>query len=220
MLEVGFPLIDHVDLYIPSFDEKYTKKSAGELIPMENREIRYRNPVFSITVGPAATRTFYLRCQDNGSVPFPVTLWEPGAFFASVKNRQIILGAYYGSLLIIILYNSLIFLTVRIRSYFFYVIFVVSYLFWQLIYNGLANEYLWPNSPWLTHWLMPFLICATAISALLFVRDFLQTKENAPGLHRWFSLLLAGLILVALLSFYPGFTLAILLPPWHAFFLP
>jgi len=176
---------------------------------MENREIRYRNPVFSITVGPATSRTFYLRCQDSGSVPLPVTLWEPGAFFSSVKNRQIVLGGYYGSLLVIILYNSLIFLTVRIRSYFFYVIFVVSYLFWQLIYNGLANEYLWPNSPWITHWLMPFFICTTAISALLFVRDFLRTRENAPGLHKWFSLLLGGFILVALLSFFPGFTLAI-----------
>ncbi len=205
LLEVAFPLIDHVDLHTPNSDLQYTKRQAGEIIPINYRQIQYRNPVFPITLKPGTELPFYLRYQDNGSVPLPLLLWEPTAFRKHVENEQLLLGMYYGSLVIIILYNLVIFLSVRIRSFLYYIIFVSTYLFWQMMYNGLGNEYLWPNFPWLTNKLMPLFICATGIGALQFTRVFLNTKETAPTLNYCLFLLLLCFIAVPILSFHPNF---------------
>lgn len=205
LLKIGFPLLDHADLFVPNGTGEFTQKIGGELVPLGRREVQLRYPVFLLTVPPGPAQTYYLRCQDNGSAPLPLTLWEETAFLKRVNNERLLLGIYYGALLSIILYNSLIFLTVRIRSYLYYVLFASLYLCWQMIYNGLANEYLWPASPWITHRIMPILICVTGASATQFTRAFLDTGKNVPRLHTGLSLLMAAYGATALLALLPRF---------------
>jgi len=206
LLEAAFPLIDSVDLYIPDGTGGYDTLRGGELVVGSRWPPRHRNPVFPITLPPERQQTYYLRYQDNGSVPLPLILWEPDAFLKNTTKQHLLFGLYYGCLLAILLYNTVIFLTVRIRSYLYYVIFASFYLIWQLVYNGLANQFLWPGVPWLTHRIMPFLICATGMSGLQFARSFLATKVNVPVVHKLLSLLMAGFVAIMVLSLNPRFT--------------
>jgi class 3 adenylate cyclase len=206
LLEAAFPLIDSVDLYIPNGTGGYDIRRGGELVGGNRGQPRHRNPVFAITLPPERQQTYYLRFQYNGSVPLPLILWEPDAFLKHTTRQYLLFGLYYGCLLAIILYNTVIFLTVRIRSYLYYVIFATFYLIWQLVYNGLANQFLWPQAPWFTNRIMPFLICVTGMSGLQFARSFLGTKENVPVAHTLFSLLMAGFAAIMVLSVNPRFS--------------
>jgi class 3 adenylate cyclase len=206
LLEAAFPLIDSVNLYIPNRTGGYDTLLGGELVGGNRGQPRHRNPVFSITLPPDSQQIYYLRFEDNGSVPLPLILWEPNTFLKHTTRQYLLFGLYYGCLLAIILYNSVIFLTVRIRSYLYYVIFAAFYLIWQLVYNGLANQFLWPQAPWLTHRIMPFLICVTGMSGLQFARSFLHTKENVPAVHTLLSLLMAGFAAIMVLSVNPHFS--------------
>jgi adenylate cyclase len=206
LLEAAFPLIDSVDLYIPNTAGGYNTLRGGELVVDNKWPPRHRNPVFPITLSPESRQTYYIRYQDNGSVPLPLILWEPDAFLKNTTQQHLLFGLYYGCLLAILLYNTVIFLTVRIRSYLYYVIFAAFYLIWQMVYNGLANQFLWPQVPWLTHRIMPFLICATGMSGLQFARSFLATRENVPGMHKLLSLLMAGFVAIMVLSLNPRYT--------------
>jgi len=144
LLEAAFPLIDSVDLYVPNSTGGYNTMRGGELVGGIRGKPRHRNPVFPITLPPERQQTYYIRFQDKGSVPLPLILWEPDTFLKNTTRQYLLFGLYYGCLLAIILYNTVIFLTVRIRSYLYYVIFAACYLIWQLVYNGLANQFLWP----------------------------------------------------------------------------
>jgi len=206
LLEAAFPLIDSVDLYIPNTTGGYDKMRGGELVGGNRGQPRQRNPVFPITLPPERQLTYYIRLQDNGSVPLPLILWEPDTFLKNTTRQYLLFGLYYGCLLAIILYNTVIFLTVRIRSYLYYVIFAACYLLWQLVYNGLANQFLWPQVPWLTHRIMPFLICVTGMSGLQFARSFLATRENVPVAHKLLSLLMACFAAIMVLSVNPHFS--------------
>jgi class 3 adenylate cyclase len=207
LLEAAFPLIDSIDLYLPDHAAgAYQRIAGGELVGADKRPLPHRNPVFSIPLTASRTQTYYLRYEDAGSVALPLLLWEPDAFIDSVNRQQLLFGLYYGFLLAIILYNLIIYLTVRITSYLYYLLFAAIYLFWQLVYNGLANQYLWPGAPELTHRIMPVLICATGMSALQFARVFLNTKDHVPIVHRFLSLLMGGFAVIALLAINPHFT--------------
>ena len=209
LLEAGFPLIDHVDLYQPGEDSGFTVQKAGELIPIPERTFKYRNPVFPISIPAMTEKTFYIRYQDRGSVPFSLSLWQPDNFTNTIKDRQYGLGIYYGTMLVIIVYNLVIFLMVRIRSYLFYIIYVSVYVFWQMAYNGLASEYLWTSQPWLTDRIMPLLICATCLSALQFTKTFLKTRDTVPVHHRSITILMTALCLLSAVSLLPDFSLGI-----------
>lgn len=204
LLEIRFPRIDSVDLFLPGGDGTYRMKQAGELIPLARREIQHRNPVFIIDFPPMTTWTVYLRYQDRSSVPFSPILWQPEEFLSSVKYGQFSLGLYYGGMLLLLIYNIILFLMLRSRSYFFYIIYVASYLCWQFIYNGLGNEYLWPASPWLTNYLITPAICLTSISALQFTKTFLQTGKHTPRVDAAFTLLMVLFGGLAPLSIIPA----------------
>ncbi len=211
LLEVGFPLIDKVDLYIPATSGEYTIKKAGELIPVQQREIRYHKPVFSLTVRPGREQTFYIRYQDNGSVAFPLTLWTPESFARKIAKERFLLGVYYGAMLIMLLYNMIIYLTVGGRSYPYYVLYILCYIVWQMSYNGLAGEFLWPDLPWLTNQAIPFLISGSIFFAIQFTKIFLNTRKNTPRLHKLLSILMVGFVLVMAISLQPDYAVSVLL---------
>lgn len=211
LLEVGFPLIDQVDLYLPTADGGFMLKKGGESIPVSRREVRDRNPVFRIELAGLAASTCYLRYQDNGSVPFCLRLWEENAFNREARARQYLQGLFYGAMLIMICHNLIIYFAVRSRSYLYYVTYVACYLLWQTLYNGLANEYLWPDLPSFSNRLLPFLICACGLAAAQFTRSFLETKGVAPLLDSVLRLVMLVFIIVFLVSLQPNHTASIVL---------
>lgn len=202
LLEVGFPLIDNVDLYIPAATGGFTIKKAGELVPISDREFRYRNPIFPLSIPEHQGKTLYIRFQDSGSVPFSLALLDANTFTGKLKDQQYGLGIYYGAVLIIIIYNLTIFLMTGIKTYLHYVVYVGSYMLWQMTYNGLAGEYLWPGLPWLTNLAIPFLICASGLFALNFTRTFLRTAINTPRLDKVLAWLMVGFGLVMPLALF------------------
>ncbi len=208
LLEVTFPLLDHVDLYQQNETGKFIEKKAGELVPIKQREIEYRNPVFSITLEPQEEKTLYLRIQNYGSVVFTPKLWEPLFFSLKTTQERYIYGFYYGGMIIIALYNLIIFLMVRIRTFLFYVVYVACFILWQTAYNGFANEILWPEQPWLTNRATPFIICATCIWALQFTKSFLDTAANLPVMDRFIKLLMVSFGIGLVISFQPNYSVS------------
>ncbi len=218
LLETGFPLIDYVDLYSPQPGGTYTVMNAGELVPISERDINNRNSVFPIVVHPHTAQTYYIRYQDMGSVPFSLTLWEPSAFNVYVTNKQYGLGIYYGIMFIILFYNLVLYLMLRSKNYLYYMVYASSYVLWQMVYNGITNEYLWPHHPWITNLITPFLICASGFWALQFSRSFLDTRKYAPALNKVILWLMSAFAGVAILSLIPGFPAALPLSAVFAIF--
>ncbi|MCK5339697.1 MAG: hypothetical protein KAJ60_01420, partial [Desulfobulbaceae bacterium] len=210
LLEIGSPLIDNVDLYEYAAGGKVRVSRSGELVPFHQRAVPHRTPLFSIVLSPGEQQEYLIRFQDCGSVPFEPTLWEPSSFRRQAEKELYALGVYYGAMMIILLYNLIVYLMIRRKSYLTYVIYVSSYILWQMTYNGLSNVYLWPNHTWLTNHAIGFLICMTGIAALLFTITFLKTRKNTAKLHRYLVMLIVGFGVASLLSFQANNTVSIL----------
>ena len=98
LLEVGSPLIDQVDLYAPGSQGQYFRETSGLVVPVQKRTFQYRRPVFPLTLPPGVSRTFYMRFQDHGSVPYSIRLWDPTAFTYRTDAEKYALGLYYGAM--------------------------------------------------------------------------------------------------------------------------
>jgi PAS domain S-box-containing protein len=209
LLEVDYSLLDRVDIYLPRGDGSYQHKESGDLHPFRTREIRNRNLLVNLPLSALSGAPIYVRVQSESAIALPMTIWSQPAFNASDHHAQFLLGLYYGTILVMIVYSFMLLLTLRDLTYFYYLLFIINFGLYQAIMNGIAFEYLWPDSPWWNSNSMPLFVSLSGIGIAFFTRKFLDTGRHAPLLHKVLLGTALGSAAVAPLPFFCSYSLAI-----------
>lgn len=191
-LEVKYPLLDQIDLYTPTDTGGFTVLEAGDSFPFKSRTIQHRNNIFPVRLAPGEQKTLYLRCETTSSLNLPLTLHSPASLAGEISLEQTLLGIYYGILLVMMIYNFFIYLGLKDSTYLYYVLFVFTYMLFQLSVNGMAFQYFWPSRIWWANNCTPLFIFLAYIFATQFTRNILDTARNVPRLD---TILRAGLVL-------------------------
>ncbi|HSV46740.1 MAG TPA: 7TM diverse intracellular signaling domain-containing protein, partial [Ramlibacter sp.] len=199
LLEVGYPPLDKVDLWAPAGgDGAYVRQSGGDLLPFGSRAVPHRNHVLPLQLAPGQASTLYLRLESQGTVSAPVTLWKPAALWRSDQASYATLSLYFGLLLGLLLYNLLLFVSVRDVAYLVYVGFVAAMGTGQASLTGLGAQFLWPDALWWNSVSPPVALTATALFGLQFARSFLHSPVRLPALDRLMLAQLGGWLLALL----------------------
>jgi signal transduction histidine kinase/serine phosphatase RsbU (regulator of sigma subunit) len=207
-LKIGNPLINFIELYIPNSDNSYQKKIAGNHFTFKNRELQYRSNVFKISLNNA-DNVFYLRIKSSSSMSLPVILQTPEYFIENTLNEYIVLGVYYGILIVMIFYNLFVYTTVRDKNYLYYIIYITSNLMTMMSLNGISFQYFWPNNAWWTNISIPFFVFSNAFTVTLFSSSFLNLKKFSPGINRVLILVMIVSIFGMTSSFFLNYSIAI-----------
>jgi signal transduction histidine kinase/serine phosphatase RsbU (regulator of sigma subunit) len=206
-LEIAYPHLDYIELYIPGINNDYEKRTAGYKYKFENRYILYRNFVFKINLNQGLS-TFFIRIKSSSSVKFPVILQTPEYFSETTNSEYLVLGLYYGILLVMILYNLFVFFTVRDISYLYYIIYIIAFMLFTLSLNGLAFQYIWPESLWWAKVSTPFFIFLGIFTIGQFIRTFLDLKKLAPRSDKMVIVMMLICLTGMLLSVTAEYSLA------------
>lgn len=193
LLEIAYPLLNYLALYSFS-DGSYSAKETGTLFPFYEREFEHRNFVFPIVLKPGINN-FYLKCRTESSMDLPIYLWSYDAFQANERAENPIWWLYFGLLLTMIVYNILIFISIKDAKYLYYSLFIFGSSFFQFSLSGLSFQYLWPDQLyWVTH-NIPFFICFAIFWGTMFSKFYLDTKVILPYWDR-----IANYLMIAYLS--------------------
>ena len=170
-----------IDLFVPNVSigspHSWTTKRTEGRIAFKDREFQHRYPGFRLAIEPGEARTFYLRIGPVANLS--LVLWSQEAFAEQDHDAQMVLGAYYGIILVMALYNLFIFISLRDRSYLYYVVMVTFLGFWFTHWNGLFTEYLWPEGRWSWTQLHTLIFGLGSASIFKFVQSFLMTRVNS-----------------------------------------
>jgi methyl-accepting chemotaxis protein len=206
--ELTYPLMNYVDLYVPSGDG-FTVTKTGNKYPFFNREIEDKNFIFHLKNGPG-THVFYLRIETASSMNFIPILMTQKSYFKSIQTQLPLVWIYYGLMLIMMFYNLFIFFASRDRSYLLYVFFIVSYILFQMTLNGYSFQYLWPDAIWWGCNALPFFMCMALFSAGVFIRDVIEARHLFRNVDRLFIFVILPTILSwAIASLLVKYSLAI-----------
>lgn len=210
LLEIGNPLLDKIDLHVIQDGQVLQSYQTGDKLPFHNRPLTSRNFVVPLHL-PQSGLSIYIRIQTASSTQVPVILWQEDAFLRHQANNNFLQGLYFGGTFTIVIYNLLIFVTLRDRSYLYYVGFVVSAPLYFLALKGLGFRYIWPDIPaWNDHAIPVFLSCLVIFGAL-FTRRFLELKKISSAVD--YAILAFAVIGAAALvmSFYLPYQNSIIL---------
>ena len=184
LLEAAFPSLDQVDVFAPDSRGGWERQSGGDLRPFSERPYPHRNLVFPLPLGKGEARTVYLRVVSDGTLTIPLTLWAAEAFHSHDRESYALLSLYFGMLLALMLYNLLLWLSLRDPLFSSYVLFVAGMAVAQASMNGLGNQFLWPDWPAWGNISLPSGMALTGLFGALFTRRFLETRRTVPALDK------------------------------------
>lgn len=207
-LEIAYPLLDLIELYIPGPGNEFQKKTGGYDYTFNNRELNYRNVVFTINVQPG-NNFYYVKIKSSGTVTFPLVLQTPEYLVETSTIHYLILGMYYGILFVMILYNLFVFISVRDRSYLYYITYITSFMLFSFSLNGMAFQNFWPNSIWWQKISVPFLIFFGIFTIGQFIRSFLDLKTFSSLADKIVQLMMLLAFAGMVLSFTINYSIVI-----------
>lgn len=196
---IEYALLDHVALYRIDPDGRLTERLSGDRTPFASRDLALRNLNFELMLPPGQATDFYLRVVSESSIQVPMVLARPDAYMQSLLPGHIGLGLYYGIQIALLMYNLILWISVRDRNFLWYVLYAGTLGMLLLALNGLAFQYLWPQFPDWANLAIPIGIALSNLCMLQFSRSFLELARHAPRADRLLraSMLAAGAPLVA-----------------------
>lgn len=202
LLEFAFPLIYYINIYEKTDTGLVELVETGADFPFSNREINHRNFIFNLNIEENEKKTYYMVAHGGGDVHPPINIWQKDAFIQKTQVEFTVLGLFYGMILAMIIYNSFLYLSLRIKSYLYYVLAISSTLMGHFTINGFSYQYLWPNYPAWNLIAAPFWVSVACIFILIFTRRFLDADYYIPKFKNVSFLLIGVNGLVIILLFF------------------
>ncbi len=184
LLRQHYPLIDFIDAWVPAADGGWKHAATGDRRNFDTREFAHRDFVFAVELPAGAERSVYLRFASSGPVDISLTLDSQRELVGAISTEQLAYGMYFGGFLVLLVYNSFLFLVVRDRAFFYYLLYVVSYGLYFAVHNGISFQYLWPNNPDWGNQALLVLLSLTLLFGMEFTRRFLSSDKNFPRIDR------------------------------------
>lgn len=178
-LELGYPMIHTGELYRSKNLEIPLQKISSEDV-FSKRNPRHQNMVFRLELNPGETETYYLKIHENTQIVLPLFIRSQEEFVSSHLTTQIVTGVYIGILLVMMLYNLFLYFSIRENSYLFYVLYIFFIGLTQLTLTGYGFKLLWPFNPAFNAISGTVLSALSGLFAVLFFRNFLNTKDKTP----------------------------------------
>lgn len=192
LLEMFDHHINLVSLYEMDHDTVQHEYHSGNNLTFAQRHFEHKNVEFDVNIPLHQKRTYYLKIKsENQNVLAPV-LRSYERFVSYALVEYYLLGLFYGILVIIAVYNMLLYLSLRRFSYLFYVCHVLSVSLYTMCQNGLAFAFLWPDHPSFNRFSSELSIYFATLFSVLFTKTFLRLPEQFPVLNRIINILLVA----------------------------
>ena len=197
------PIVDELSLFAPSAAGGFERRDMGDALPFDHRDLNLREFVWPLDSGQAA-KTYYLRVAGKGALSLELKLSSSDALLERTYFEQLVFGLFFGGLLVMLIYNLVLYLSVRDQAYLYYILFLAGYLLSFVNINGLGLQYLWSDYPVLNEHYPLF--AGVAMAALVqYSRLFLDTARRAPKAEQYLKRLMqVAVVMVPLVVLVPA----------------
>ena len=184
LLRCTYPLLDVIDVYLFEGDRLRQEFHSGDKLPYSQRPLENPSFVFPLTFKSDQPHWLYMHVYTSSSVQLPISLQPEGDFWQSVSAEYAFSAAFYSILICMLVYNAVIFLMVREKSYLYYVLYLGAFTIMMASIHGWAYPVLWPGSPAVHEKSVVVSLSVTIWAAMMFGAYFLRLKEVRPDYYR------------------------------------
>lgn len=199
LIEFYDQTIDELEVHLVyDQDSVFTTYVMGDLNYFPSKPFQHKN--FEVPLPNAGYYLCYIKVHSHEYADIRVAIRSYNRFIEYALVEYFVYGLFYGMILIISLYNTLIFFAIKESRYLYYTFYILSVGIYAMSVDGVGYQYLWPYRPeWnqIAHGVALFLLIFWAI---LFARKFLNTKIRSPRLNKILLIVLVMRVLWFLIA--------------------
>jgi hypothetical protein len=197
--------IDHLEAFTPQQDGRYVQQITGDTYNFSERTFSHKNFEIRLPDYSDTTIYYYFKVRSGDFADIRIAFRSIDRFISYALNEYFLYGIFYGMIIIISLYNFLVYLAIREIKHIFYICYILSVALYAMSLDGIGFQYLWPNHPEWNDRVVGIALYSLIMWALIFTRLFLSTKANAPKLDKalkW-MMIVRTLQFIVTLTFFP-----------------
>ncbi len=201
VLHFPYTLLDYIDIYEFQDEKLLHKRSLGDLRVYKNDSF-LPDPTYIFNLETNQSKIIYIKIETQGSMNIDISILDYEEFVLYGVKKLQALSFYFGAVFIMLLYNFILFLFIRDRSYLLYLSFHINYFIFSAALTSLAFAHIYPNIPTINSYAIPFLMSIGSTIAILFTVDFLHIRNESKTLFNLLKYLLYINITTTLLVFF------------------
>ena len=175
--------IDQIEAYIPVAGS-YATALMGDQYPFSKRKFAHKNFEIQLNMRSDTVAVYYFKVRSHEFADIRIAFRSVDRFINYALNEYFLYGTFYGMILIISLYNFLVYLAIREIKNIYYIFYIVSVALYAMSLDGIGFQYLWPGHAEWNDYAIGISLYSLILWALIFTRRFLNTRANAPMLDK------------------------------------
>ena len=197
VVDLGYSQLEKVDIYLFSNGQLHAVAQQGK----STTNHIYRFPTLATDIPFAETIDLFVRIESaTSSLIAPIDIQPSVSHVSQTFLDTLMWGVFYGGLLILAIYNLVIYFNIKEFSLLTYVGYIITVIIWQLVWGGHLLQ-LAPHeiSVWLNmHSNLVYVLIGLGSGAFTF--SFLEVKVHAPKTRYYLLAFLVALALSGIIS--------------------
>lgn len=206
-LHIENPLLDSIEVYFIQEGVVIEKMNLGDHYFYKQRNYDFPELIIKLPNKNNKVIDVYFKIKCDISLLTPIKIYSEKAIISKFNEISWGLGLYYGALLVIFFYSFFIYISLKDKSYLYYILYLLCYGFSLFNFDGFMFKYMLPNYPIINNLALYFFIYCATIFGTIFAISFLDLKKTWLFGYRLILLFLIPVIVFTLLLFvYPNIT--------------
>ncbi len=184
--------------------------AVGLDLPFSGNSFPHRDMVFRLQLAEGETGEYLLKIHNRiGPLVLPFQVVEEVTFLTQDQIENVLIGLYFGILLIMGVYNLSLFFLLRDRAFLFYAIFALSFGVLMGVSRGLYRPFLGQVPIPIEIQAVPLLAHFTIFLAFVFLGHFFRSESGRDRIDRFIRACVIGLgahLVFAVVLLTLGFT--------------
>lgn len=192
LLEFYDQTIDSLIAYVPQADGRFKKMPLGDHQRFSSRIFLHKNFELPLQFNSGEAQSYFFKVRSHEFADIRIALRSTSYFVYYALNEYYLYGMFYGMILIITLYNFMVYLAIREIKFIYYICYILSVALYAMSYDGIGFQFLWPRHPEFNDWAVGVSLYSVILWSLIFTKRFLSARANAPRLNRLLSMVIYG----------------------------
>jgi len=158
---------------------------TGQNFNFTSRDYEVRSMAFALPFLRNKEYWVYLKVHNSTHTQLHFIITDQKPYTRVLVGGYLFLGIVYGILLLMALYNLILFLSIKSKVYIFYVLYIIAsgiFISWK---DGLAFQYVWPENPWMNAYHHKVSLYLLVITFALYALSFLKIKRHSLNTYRF-----------------------------------
>ncbi len=196
VIEITYPILDLVDIWIRQNGNIVKHYKAGTLRPYDSRQLPDPDFAFPLSSGMGDAE-IVIAIETTSPMPFYVRLWSTNAWQEHQSSSSLWYGIFFGAIGILVAYNLFLAFALKDPSYFYYVAYLCALALLSAMNSGYSEEFLWSGHGGITTRFVLLVASLAVVFVLQFCNYFLGVRTLFP---RAWKISLTIMVIVILIS--------------------